>query len=60
MVVSTVLSLFIVPVLYVVVVSARDRFKKRDRVENLPEDGTILNGKTPPHEEIERDKVSPL
>ncbi len=60
MVVSTVLSLFIVPVLYVVVVSARDRFKKRDRVENLPEDGTILNGKTPPQEEIERDKVSPL
>ena len=60
MVVSTVLSLFIVPVLYVVVVSARDRFRKRDRVENLPEDGTILNGKTPPHEEIERDKVSPL
>ena len=60
MVVSTVLSLFIVPILYVVVVSARDRFKKRDRVENLPEDGTILNGKTPPHEEIERDKVSPF
>jgi HAE1 family hydrophobic/amphiphilic exporter-1 len=60
MVVSTVLSLFIVPVLYVVVVSARDRFKKRDRVENLPEDGTILNGKTTAQEEIERDKVSPL
>ena len=60
MVVSTVLSLFIVPVLYVVVVSARDRLRKRDRVDNLPEDGTILNGKTPPHEEIERDKVSPL
>jgi HAE1 family hydrophobic/amphiphilic exporter-1 len=60
MVVSTVLSLFIVPVLYVVVVSARDRFRKRDRVENLPEDGTILNGKTTPHEEVERDKVSPL
>ena len=60
MVVSTVLSLFMVPVLYVVVVSARDRFRKRDRVENLPEDGTILNGKTPPHEEIERDKVSPF
>lgn len=60
MVVSTVLSLFMVPVLYVVVVSARDRFKKRDRLENLPEDGTILNGKTPPQEEIERDKVSPF
>jgi HAE1 family hydrophobic/amphiphilic exporter-1 len=49
-----------VPVLYVVIVSARDRFKKRDRLENLPEDGTILNGKTTPHEEIERDKVSPF
>jgi len=60
MVVSTVLSLFMVPVLYVVIVSARDRFRKRDRLENLPEDGTILNGKTTPHEEIERDKVSPL
>jgi len=60
MVVSTVLSLFIVPVLYVVVVSARDRLRKRDRVENLPDDGTILNGKTTTSEEIERDKVSPL
>jgi HAE1 family hydrophobic/amphiphilic exporter-1 len=60
MVVSTVLSLFMVPVLYVVVVSARDRFKKRDRLENLPDDGTILNGKTTPQEEIERDKVSPF
>lgn len=60
MVVSTVLSLFMVPVLYVVVVSARDRFKKRDRPQNPPDDGTILNGKTTPHQEIERDKVSPL
>ncbi|MBD0309267.1 MAG: efflux RND transporter permease subunit, partial [Microcoleus sp. T1-bin1] len=60
MVVSTFLSLFIVPVLYVVVVSARDRFRKRDRLDNLPEDGTILNGKTTPQEEIERDKVSPF
>ncbi len=59
-IVSTVLSLIVVPVLYVVVVSARDRFRKRDRVENLPEDGTILNGKTTAGEEIERDKVSPL
>ncbi|MBD0300545.1 MAG: hypothetical protein ICV82_09985, partial [Nitrososphaera sp.] len=55
-----VLSLFIVPVLYVGVVSARDRFRKRDRLDNLPEDGTILNGKTTPQEEIERDKVSPF
>jgi HAE1 family hydrophobic/amphiphilic exporter-1 len=60
MVVSTFLSLFIVPVLYVVIVSARDRFKKRDRLDNLPEDGTILNGQTTPHDELERDKVSPL
>jgi len=61
MVVSTFLSLFMVPVLYVVIVSASDRFKKRDRVENLPdEDGTILNGKTTAGEEVERDKVSPF
>jgi hydrophobic/amphiphilic exporter-1 (mainly G- bacteria), HAE1 family len=60
MVVSTVLSLFMVPVLYVVIVSARDRLRKRDRLDNLPDDGTILNGKTAGGEEIERDKVSPL
>ncbi|MEG4234562.1 efflux RND transporter permease subunit [Microcoleus sp. Pol11C3] len=57
MVVSTFLSLFMVPVLYVVVVSARDRFKKRDRPQNPPHDDTNLDGKTAPREEIERDKV---
>ncbi|MBE9185175.1 efflux RND transporter permease subunit [Microcoleus sp. LEGE 07076] len=60
MVVSTFLSLFIVPVLYVVIVSARDRFTKRDRPQNPPDDGTILDGKSVSDREIERDKVSPL
>ncbi|MGE5657107.1 MAG: efflux RND transporter permease subunit [Actinomycetota bacterium] len=58
MVVSTFLSLFVVPVLYVVIVSARDRFVKRDRPTNLPSDDTSLDGKTPHHEEVQRDPVS--
>ncbi|MEG4999777.1 efflux RND transporter permease subunit [Microcoleus sp. B4-D4] len=60
MVVSTFLSLFIVPVLYVVVVSARDRFRKPSRPENPPDDDINVDGKTTVHDEVERDRVSPL
>jgi HAE1 family hydrophobic/amphiphilic exporter-1 len=61
MVVSSVLSLFMVPVLYVVIVSARDRFTKRGRSQNPPhDDDTNLDGNTAPREEVERDRVAPL
>jgi len=60
MVVSTFLSLFIVPVLYVVIASTRDRFRKQPRPETPPDDGATLNGKTTPGDEVERDRVSPL
>jgi len=61
MVVSTFLSLFMVPVLYVVIVSTRDHFTKRDRPEHPPhDDRTNLDGKTAPREEVERDKVAPF
>lgn len=60
MVVSTLLSLFVVPVLYVLIVSVRERFTKRDRSPNLPPDHPNLEEKTASHEQVERDKVSPL
>ncbi|MEG3974212.1 efflux RND transporter permease subunit, partial [Microcoleus sp. herbarium8] len=60
MVVSTFLSLFIVPVLYVVIASASDRFRKPSRPENPPDDDINVDGKTTLHDEVERDRVSPL
>ncbi|WP_373534534.1 efflux RND transporter permease subunit [Microcoleus sp.] len=60
MVVSTFLSLFIVPVLYVVIASASDRFRKPSRPENPPDDDINVDGKTTVHDEVERDRVSPL
>ena len=60
MIVSTLLSLFVVPVLYVLIVSVRERFTKRDRPPTLPPDDTNLDEKTTPHEQVERDKVSPI
>ena len=60
MVVSTFLSLFIVPVLYVVIASTRDRFRKPPRPETPSDDDINVDGKTTPHDEVERDRVSPL
>jgi hydrophobic/amphiphilic exporter-1 (mainly G- bacteria), HAE1 family len=57
MVVSTFLSLFMVPVLYVVIVSVTNSFKRQNTSQITPEDDRSLPGKTDLKDQEKRDKV---
>jgi HAE1 family hydrophobic/amphiphilic exporter-1 len=57
MVVSTFLSLFIVPVLYVVIVSARQHFKQRNQSQVTSDDEMILPETSDLKDQEKRDKV---